>query len=162
EKFDFRFYVVSNEFPNAFAAPGGTVFVTTGTMNLIDDPNELAGILAHEVSHVTQRHAVRSVVANYSAFAALSVLAGGRGNFLKAVSAGSALLMVQGFSQEREAEADEQGWEYLVAAHIDPRGLANSLKKLDAETERLLRAKYKDFDKDLKLPQVLSDHPPTG
>ena len=54
--FEFRFYVIKAQDPNAFAIPGGYIFVTTGLIVLAENEQEIAGVLGHEISHVTGRH----------------------------------------------------------------------------------------------------------
>ena len=59
--FDFKFYVINALDPNAFAIPGGYIFITTGLIILADNEQEIAGVLSHEISHVTQRHVAQMI-----------------------------------------------------------------------------------------------------
>jgi predicted Zn-dependent protease len=72
---------------------------------------------------------------------------------LGVLAGGSQLLVSQSFSQDYEFEADDVGWQYLVAARIDPRGLSDMLRKLKAEQEKMLLAQV--------APQAFSSHPAT-
>jgi predicted Zn-dependent protease len=106
------------------------VIVTTGMLKLVERPEELAGAVAHEIAHVTQKHMFRQVVSAMGPALLFQLFLGSQGGLVGAVGAGSQILMTQSFSQEYELEADAVGWDYLVAAHIDPRGLTEILRKL--------------------------------
>ena len=146
-----RFHVITNESPNAFALPGGHIIVFTGLLSLAERPEEVAGTIAHEVAHVTQKHEFRQKIASAGPLLVFQVLLRGRGGALGGLAGGSALLVTQSFSQGYENEADEAGWRYLVAANIDPRGLTGMLRKL------------KDYEATQKtidlLPQAFQTHP---
>ena len=68
--------------PNAFALPGGRIVVTTGLLELLDKPEELAGVLAHESAHITQRHAFQHMISGKGPMFLLEILFGGRNNGL--------------------------------------------------------------------------------
>src|ERR1700752_3871634 len=61
---DFRFYIIEDGIPNAFALPGGHVLITSGLLEMIDRPEELAGVLAHEIAHVTEKHGIRKIISD--------------------------------------------------------------------------------------------------
>ena len=126
-----KFYILDYPLPNAFALPGGYVVATKGLMNLADRPEEIAGVVAHELAHVTQKHGLRIIISTAGPFFVVKTFFGGGEGMMGALGAGSQLLVRQGFSQEYETEADAVGWQYLVDARIDPRGLAGMLKKLE-------------------------------
>jgi beta-barrel assembly-enhancing protease len=128
----YRFYIMEERLPNAFALPGGHVVMTTGLMDLADRPEELAGVAAHEIAHVTQRHLFRKIVSSAGPLVICGLFAGGQGGLLGMLGAGSQLLIAQGFSQEYELEADALGWDYLLAARINPRAMPDMLRKLEA------------------------------
>jgi predicted Zn-dependent protease len=131
---EYKFYIVDDPMPNAFALPGGHVLVNTGLLDLSKRPEELLGVVAHEVAHVTEKHGFRKMISAAGPFLIFRTFLGGNSTSL--LGAGSELLVTQGFSQEYELEADAVGFQYLVAAHIDPRGLAEMLGKLEAEERR--------------------------
>lgn len=153
ERRDLKFYIADNSEPNAFALPGGYVVVNAGLLRLADHPEELLGVLAHELAHQTRRHAMRR---NISA-AGPTVIFGlflhsenGLGNLL---AVGSGLMVFQGFSQDYETEADDTGWDYLVAANIDPRGMIHMFQKLEAEENKQALHGL--------MPQAFQSHPTT-
>jgi predicted Zn-dependent protease len=148
----FRFHIMEMPIANAFAMPGGHVVVTTGLLKLVDRPEELAGAVAHEIAHVTQKHMFRQVISAMGPALLFELFMGNQGGLVGALGAGSQILMTQSFSQEYELEADAVGWNYLVAAHIDPRGLPDVLRKLQAE-------EAKEFS-DIEIA-ALRSHPKT-
>ena len=126
----YQFYLLDERLPNAFALPGGHVLVTRGVMELAERPEELAAVVAHEIAHVTQRHLFRKVISSAGPLVVCRLFASGRGGAISLLGASSQLLVAQSFSQEYELEADAVGWDYLVAARIDPRAAPNMLQKL--------------------------------
>jgi predicted Zn-dependent protease len=147
---EYKFYIVDDPTPNAFALPGGHVLVNTGLLELSKRPEELLGVVAHEVAHVTEKHSFRQMIAAAGPFLIFRTFLGGGSTSL--LGAGSQMLVTQSFSQEYELEADAVGFQYLVAAHIDPRGLADMLGKLEAEEHR--------FADHMEL-RAFSSHPAT-
>jgi len=128
----YTFYLISEPWPNAFALPGGHVVVTTGLIELADRPEELAGVVAHEIAHVTQKHVFRKVISSYGPYLLIRLFLKDEDGLLGILGEGSQLLLSQSFSQEYESEADAVGWKYLVDAKIDPRGAIDILTKLKA------------------------------
>lgn len=143
----FQFHIMETPMPNAFALPGGHVIVTTGLLKLVQRPEELAGAVAHEIAHVTQKHMFRQVISAMGPALLVQLFMGNQGGLVGALGAGSQLLMAQSFSQEYELEADAVGWNYLVAAHIDPRGLTDVLRKLkdEEDKERISEMEFSGF-----------------
>jgi hypothetical protein len=125
-----QFYIVDHREPNAFALPGGHVLVTTGLMDSAGRPEELLGVIAHEVAHVTERHGFRQIIAGAGPMVLLQIIFGNRGSALGVLLESSGVLIYQTHSQQHEREADATGWDYLVAANIDPRGMIDMLRRL--------------------------------
>lgn len=132
-RFQFHFHVLAMSDANAFALPGGQIVVTTGLLKMADNPDELLGVLAHEMAHVTQRHALRHEISGSGPIYFVRILTGGRNKTLEALAFPSELLAYESFSQEYEREADAVGWNYLVAAHINPHGMIDMFHKLAAQ-----------------------------
>lgn len=129
-----RFYVVDSREVNAFAVPGGFVYVNRGLIERARTMNQLAGAMAHEIAHVTQRHSVEQMAQAQRADAGLTLAC-----ILTSVcqsGAASAAIQVSGsalfakFSRDDESEADRYGVQYLVAAGIDPRGMVDMFQTL--------------------------------
>jgi predicted Zn-dependent protease len=128
--YEFRFHVVEEPTLNAFALPGGHVVIHTGLLQAVRRPEELAGVLAHEMAHVTRRHSLRKLVETAGLSLLVRALVGDPSGLLGALTDSSELLFRQKFSRDFEREADDTGWDYLVAARIDPRGMIEFFRKL--------------------------------
>ena len=139
--------------PNAFALPGGHVVVTTSLLELADRPEEVAGVVAHELAHGTRKHALWKTLSSAGPYILCRVFMRGNSGLMGVLPGSSQLLVCQTFSQEYELEADDVGWQLLLAAHIDPCGLTDMLKKLNAEEARMKL--------DRLAPQAFSSHPAT-
>jgi len=150
---EFKFHIVQSPVPNAFALPGGHVMVNNSLIELAERPEELAGVLAHELAHVTQKHGFRKIISDAGPYLIMKIFFGGASGTAGVLGGSSQLLVRQSFSQEYELEADEVGWQYLVAARIDPRGLITMLQKLQAQQDKLGR-----FALELR---AFSSHPAT-
>jgi Zn-dependent protease with chaperone function len=142
----FKFCLAAGS-PNAFALPGGRIVVTTGLLELLDQPEELVGVLAHESAHIAQRHAFQHMISGRGPIFLLEILTGSRDKLLDVMAYPSELLIYESFSQRYEKEADAYGWDYLVAARINPHGLIEALKKLKSyQPESSLTGRAKAFD----------------
>lgn len=131
-KYRYRFHVAEDKSVNAFAMPGGYVVVHTGLIQLAQTPEELAGVLAHEVQHVEQRHGLRGMAQSLGLYAALSLLVGDTSGL---ASLGGRLLDLK-FSRDHETEADREGLQALVKAGINPAGMRDFFGRL-AERNKL-------------------------
>ena len=125
----FKFYLMDAPLPNAFALPGGHVVVTTSLLALAERPEEVAGVVAHELAHVTLKHGFRKIISSAGPYLLCRLFMRDNSGLLGVLAGGSQLLVSQSFSQEYELEADDVGWQYLVKARIDPRGLPDMLEK---------------------------------
>jgi predicted Zn-dependent protease len=135
-KVPFTFQVIEGEAPNAFALPGGYIFIYTGLLHLADEEDEFAGAVAHEIAHVAARHmtcrATKSEIANIGTIP-LSILLGGWGGLAARQAANIAIPMsFLKFSRSDESEADYLGVQYMYAAGYDPNGAVTMFEKLEA------------------------------
>jgi predicted Zn-dependent protease len=146
----FRFFVMNDSAINAFALPGGYIGIHTGLLLATANESELAGVLAHEISHVTQRHISRAVFANQNAstlsMAALlgAILVGvatgaDPGLIQGAVSATQGMAIEQqiGFTRSNEYEADRIGVGVLADAGFDPMGMPNFFETMGRQSGSL-------------------------
>lgn len=160
--FEFEFFVVGDDRINAFALPGGHVGVNAGLILASENESELAGVLAHEVSHVTQRHIARSLYDNQRtsiiSMAAMlaAVLLGAAADLSTEATSGllsagqaAALQRQINFTRTHEAEADRVGMDVLAAAGFDPSGMAAFFEKLSRRAS--LSSQY--------VPEMLQTHP---
>jgi predicted Zn-dependent protease len=157
--FEFKFFLIKGTDPNAFAIPGGYIFVTTGLIVLADNEQEVAGVLGHEIGHVTSRHIAqmieRSKRFNIASIAAIiaGVLLGGGGTSSEAIatmSMATAEAYTLKYTRENEVEADHKSLQYTIKAGYDPNGLIAFLNKIN-----------KISLGSAKIPAYLLDHPVT-
>jgi predicted Zn-dependent protease len=159
---DFEFFGVRDPTINAFALPGGFVGVHTGLLAAADTESELASVLAHELSHVTQRHIARMLgqqkqmqLPVLAAMAAALLLGRSRpdlaGGATAAVQAGAVSTQLS-YSRDFERDADRTGLQALVAAGYDPRAMAAFFEKMQ-RSQRV--------SDDGTLPGYLRTHPVT-
>lgn len=138
---DYTFYVVNARGVNAFAVPGGYIYVNRGLIERAANESELAGVLAHEIAHVVERHSVEQLQKAQNANLMASVL---YGVLLQRPPSGVEQVGLQvggsaifaGYSRDAERESDIEGVKYLVATGIDPRGMPSFFHKLMEERQR--------------------------
>lgn len=134
--FEFQFTVVDHPMVNAFAVPGGFVYVTRGILADLNSEAELATILGHEIAHVTSHHSAQQMTRALGAqilTLGLAVLSpGGRENAAgwAAISNEISTQVLLGYGRQAELEADEKGLKWAVKAAYDPRGMINFLQSL--------------------------------
>lgn len=141
--YTYRFHLANDSSVNAFAMPAGYVVVHRGLIEKAATADEVAGVLAHEIEHVEQRHSLRGMVQALGFHAVWLVLTGDIGGGV----AGEGVRQLAGlhFSREQESAADAGAYQRLVAAKIDPRGLASFFTALANDQAA--------------LPELLSSHP---
>jgi beta-barrel assembly-enhancing protease len=151
-KLPFHFGILKAPEYNAFAAPGGYVFITEGLLSQLRDEAELAGVLAHEISHITERHVVKAIRdANLlGAGKDLAAAAGHDAEDYASLTDFSVHLLEKGFSRKDELQADRLGTELAAKTGYDPRGLRDSVARLAEHQE-----------KDPILARFKRTHPPT-
>ena len=138
-QFPFRFHVIKEKAVNAFAFPGGPVYVNTGLFEAIDSETELAGVLAHEMSHVALRHGTHQATKSIPVAAAAAffgTMIGDDSTLAKLGQFGinlGAQSMLLHYSRESESEADLNGVRIMNDAGYDPLGMARFFEKLQAE-----------------------------
>lgn len=136
----YRFAILDSREQNAFAAPGGYIFVTIGLLRTLENEAELAGVLAHEVAHVTQKHMLKTIqrsaiLANVSEFS-LSAMNEDPQLFSNVIEAATEALFEKGLDKELEFEADVVGIEYAYRAGYNPNGLRDYLTTLQGQEGR--------------------------
>jgi beta-barrel assembly-enhancing protease len=161
QPFQYHFYVVKEDVYNAFAGPGGQIFIHSGLFEALETEDEFAGIIAHEISHVVCRHISQQI--EQSKKVGLGTLAGvAAGILLGATGAGSAASsaavigsMAAGqstllaHSREDEMQADQRGVDFLTRAGYNPKGLMTALTKIRSKQW---------FGKD-QVPTYMMTHP---
>lgn len=162
---DFTISLLNTPVNNAFAIPGGYVYVTRQLMALMNDEAELAGVLGHEVGHVAARHsqkrqsaATRNTILGAIGQILVGAVAGNSqlGELLQqGIGTGSQLLTLR-FSRTQEYEADDLGIRYLGSAGYDPQALSSMLSSLAAQTALEARTAGRDAR---SVPEWASTHP---
>ena len=151
----YRFEVVEDDDMNAFSLPGGYVFINDGLIKETASDDELAGVIAHEVAHITARHAVKRYESQLGLqLAQLATVAARQGR--AAGGLGIAAQAAQlAYARQDELEADRLAVKYLKAAGFDPKAVLTFLEKL-AEVDRKERP-Y--FPRGVVRPQYALTHP---
>jgi hypothetical protein len=155
EKWPYTFHVVNQKEINAFALPGGPIFVNLGTIQAADNEAELAGVIAHEISHVVQRHGTRAASKQMAAQLPLAILGGvmGQGALAQMAQMGYSFGANSYFlrnSRKSESEADLLGTDIMYDTGFNPRAMSDFFNKLEKEGGGA------------RGPQFLSDHPDPG
>jgi predicted Zn-dependent protease len=127
--YQYQWYVSKDPTVNAFAIPGGIIVVNSGLLKKADSPNELAAVLAHEVQHVEQKHALKNMI-NSAGIAAIVLVVLGDANAVVMLMAHQ--VSAQYFNRQIESEADLKGLQLLQKKNIDPAGMVSFFKKMDA------------------------------
>jgi predicted Zn-dependent protease len=131
-RYRYQVHITQDDTLNAFAMPGGIVVIHTGLIAATKRPEELAGVLAHEIQHVELRHSIRGMVKELGLRGLWSAVTGDIG----ATLAGKAALEMTSlkFSRDDESEADDKGFDALVAAGIDPTGMPAFFKTMSEKS----------------------------
>lgn len=155
-KFPYQFNVIATKEINAFALPGGFIFVNAGAIAAAKNEGELAGVIGHEIMHVALRHGTNQASKAYLAKAGLGVLqkiAGGASPDLeqavRTIGGTGANMLFLKFGRAAETEADVGGARIVAEAGYDPRDMANFFKTIQARSGQ-------------RTPEILSDHPDPG
>jgi predicted Zn-dependent protease len=156
-----QFNVADDGEANAFALPGGWVYVTRGVLALLNSESELAGVLGHEMAHVLERHAARRVAAATPLAvifgvpaAALGTVSPALGGIVRGTGRAASGVILASYNRDQEREADRRGIELAAHAGYDPAGLASFLRTLERE-EALVAGR------DPGRPRFFSTHPTT-
>ena len=146
-----QYHVVHDDQVNAFALPGGHIVVFTGILDKLERPEELAALLAHEATHVEDRHSMRMLVRQASSYVFLSLLLGDVNGVVAVVAQNADNIRNLSYSRDLESKADLEGMQHLVANGVDPHGMVDLLK--------LLREEASDVPQGVSF---LSSHPLTA
>ncbi len=154
-KVPFTIKVIDSDEINAFALPGGFLYINRGVIEAADNEAELAGVIAHEIAHVTARHGVEQAskgeLANYMSIPLIFL--GGWGGYAIRQAAGLAIpLGFLKFSRGAEKEADRLGAQYMWASGYDPQAMITFFEKIEAKGKKKPGA----------IAKVFSTHPMTS
>ncbi len=155
-KVPFTIKVIDDDTLNAFALPGGFFYVNSGLILAADEEAELAGVMAHEIAHVTARHVTKNMTkAEIAQWAMLPLLifgpAGWTGYGIYQASNFLIPMTFLKFSRDAEREADFLGLQYMFAAGYDPNAYVSFFEKIRAQEKRQPGS----------VPKIFASHPPT-
>lgn len=148
---ELKLHFVNSSEINAFALPGGHIVVFSGIIEEMDEPEQLAALLAHEAAHVQERHSTRQMMRDIAGYAFVSLIMGDVNGVMAVVAQHANDFRSLSHSRDLEREADQKGIEDLVSNGIDPHGMVHLLELLDEAGG--------DFPEEL---QFLSTHPLTS
>jgi beta-barrel assembly-enhancing protease len=146
--YKFQIIVVDEPELNAFAAPGGTIVLYRGLLERIRSPEELAGVLAHEMQHILHRHATRIILGNVSFGMLFSLILGDSNSATGVGREGAVTLATLHYSRQYEEQADLEGIKLILAAGIDPKGMISFFEGI-----------HKEDRKTVSVPAYFSTHP---
>ena len=160
ENVEWKFRALRDPVPNAFALPNGSIYINTGLLALLDDENQLAAVLAHEVIHVSERHtylrnrSVRkkvlalNIITTIGSWHPVAGTAGLAISLIANISPFMLALSILGYSRDQEKEADLEGLKTATAAGFVPDGMPNSFKAMQRDIEgEQLNSFYSDHPK---------------
>jgi predicted Zn-dependent protease len=142
----YRFAVLETPVVNAFAAPGGYIFITRGSLNLIESEAELAGVLAHELAHVNRKHVIEQI-RKADVMRELREQSGIEGEKLDKLVGHGSNVMFTGLSRADEEQADSLALEYVSSVGYSTEGLKAFVTKLGANAS------------ETRLSELMSTHP---
>lgn len=150
---------------NAMALPGGHILIFQGMLNLTESPEELAGVMAHEIQHVLKRHSTRGIIRALASSMLITLMVGDVNNAMGTVLELAGQMERLRFSREMENEADAEGMRMILKAGVDPQGMVTLFAKLRAIEEESLSEMKKNIPQeqgDAENPQwseYFSTHP---
>jgi Zn-dependent protease with chaperone function len=145
KKIDIHIHIVNQNEENAFALPGGELWLLSGLLQSIESPDELAGIIAHEIEHIKRRHIVESLIRSTLLTSLLSLAAGDVSGVLVVDPQSVVGLLALKFDRDQEAEADEGARVRLKKAGISNSGLIHFFERMKKKTSF--------------VPKFMSTHP---
>ncbi len=140
--------IIDDEEVNAFALPGGYVFINRGLLERSEDGHQVAGVLAHEFQHVLHRHGIKNMVRQIGLMIIVYAVVGNTGEIESFLVGNAANLASMSFSRDQETEADLHGMELIYKAGLEPSGLMRFMEILSKE-EGFAGS----------IPTILSTHP---
>jgi beta-barrel assembly-enhancing protease len=159
--YNLKIFILPTEQINALALPGGNIIVFEGLLKIADSPEELAGVLAHEVQHIFLKHSTRGILRNLASGMLLTLVLGDANTIMESVVSIAEQLNTLGFSRKMEREADIKGVELMLDAKINPQGMLSIFKKLLKE-ELKLEENKNNSSKSINAKELfsyLSTHP---
>jgi Zn-dependent protease with chaperone function len=159
--YNIRVHISPHKMVNAAAFPGGPIIVFQGLLNKAETPEELAGVLAHEIQHVVLRHSTRGILRSMASSILLTLITGDVNGSMSAVLEVAGGLEGLAHSRAMERQADREGMDRVLAANIDPAGMIRMFEKLQALDQPVIPASKTEEPEDgsASWTEYLSTHP---
>jgi beta-barrel assembly-enhancing protease len=160
--YDLKVFILPVRQSNALALPGGPIVIFEGLLHEAESPEELAGVLAHEIQHILLRHSTRGVLRYLSKDMLVTLFLGDVNSVMEGIVELTGELDTLGLSREMEAEADKKGMELILSANINPHGMIRIFEKLTRDhllPEVLTKEKATTENKDMEISSFFSSHP---
>ncbi|MCB1171574.1 MAG: M48 family metallopeptidase, partial [Leptospiraceae bacterium] len=151
----FTFHVVQHQEVNAFAIPGGSIFIHSALIEKANSAEEIAGVMAHEMAHVIHRHGMQLMVRRIGLYVLIGAMFGDTQGLIAALADQGGFLLSQKFSRDFERQADETGFKILVAANIDPSGMLTFFERIKEIQEEQMS------DTEQSAMAIMGTHPAT-
>lgn len=160
ERVKWEFHILRDSMPNAFALPNGAIYINTGLLSLLENEDQLASVLAHEITHATDRHAYlhyhdyrkKAAIANIASY--IGSMAPGGSNWGNAIRLAGMIVpaimgaSIQGYSRELEKDADIYAYNKIVEGNYDPHEMVKTFRLLQKKDEvDLFQSYYNDHPK---------------
>ncbi|PVZ69467.1 M48 family metallopeptidase [Pelagibaculum spongiae] len=161
--YPFKIYIVNDEAINAFALPGGYIVINSGLILKADNPEQMLGVLAHEISHVTEKHSMKNIFGVLGTYLVIDLIIGDASGLIATAAEAAPLIINQSYSRDFEREADLKGFELLEKARINPIGLQGFFAKIKAEQQKRLEKSPLEENAELieAASSIISTHPAT-
>ena len=155
----YKFTVLEDPSVNAFALPGGYIYITTGLMAYLNSEGELAGVLGHELGHVTARHGAQQQSAGLASAIVLGILTKKAGAGTSKSLGQLSTALIRGYGREHELQADKLGAEYLARVGYSPNNMLDVISVLKAQEEFSQYQARKEGRQPPSYHGVFSSHP---
>lgn len=137
QPYKIRVYILPDETINALALPGGSLIVFQGLLDVAESPEELAGVLAHEIQHVVLRHSTRAIIRTLASEVLITLMVGDVNGMMQGIIDVAGELNGLRHSRKMESQADQKGMEMILGAGIDPMKMVRMFEKLTDEEEKV-------------------------
>ena len=155
----FTFTIIEDPSVNAFALPGGYVYITTGLMAYLNSEAELAGVLGHEIGHVTARHGVQQQSASIASAILIDIISKNSKNANTKSLQQFGTAIIRGYGREHELQADQLGAEYLARVGYAPETMIKVISVLKAQEEFAKAQARSEGRQPSSYHGVFSSHP---
>ncbi|GJL67286.1 MAG: hypothetical protein NPIRA05_22570 [Nitrospirales bacterium] len=152
--YSFHIHVVDSPAVNALAAPGGHIIVFQGLLNNTQSAEEMAGVLAHEMQHILQRHGMRLLVQNFSMGFMIGALSGDVSGIMTFGLQAAHVLQTLSYTRNVEEQADHEGLQLLLRSGISPQGMLNFFRTINEKFDKKQQSSQ-------QVTQYLHTHPST-